>query len=153
MGKIMKKQLHLIYWLSVPILLLSFCSSEAQTIKRTSYKNGGNFDFRWGADLEKRPATKAKFLGFLRTQLSEKKLGRAEAIFSYTIEGDPLYSTFYVVPDKNGRWIIVEKWKSIYYYVSFLPERKKRKPRIWRGTTVYKSVEALEAALKRIVSY
>ncbi len=138
----MKKRFHFIAFLTTLVLLSSFQEYRAQT-----YNNGGNFDFNWGvSDSKQREAMKTGLISFLRNGWTNKSRSIVKASF-YSLEGDPFYSTFYIEPDKSGRWLIIEKWERICCAL-YSQMKPKRKPIKTKGKTVYKKVEMLESVLR-----
>lgn len=143
----MKKRISFIAFLTILVLLSSFRADRAQ-----AYDKGGVFDFKWGvSDYRQRAALKTGLISFLRNAWTDQRRSMVKANF-YSLEGDPFYSTFYIEPDKSGRWLIIEKWERICcaLYPQMKPKRKIIKT---RGQTVYKKIELLETVLRERIPF
>jgi hypothetical protein len=145
--KLMKKKYLYFAFLTLLVSLLSF-----QTYRAQSYNNGGVFDFNWGvSDYKKREAMKTGLINFLRSGWDNRKLSKVRVNF-YSLEGDPFYATFYIEPDKRGRWVIVEKWERIC--CALYSQMKKPKKTIkTSGTKVYNRIELLESRLREAIPF
>ena len=147
----MKKAIKSAFVLAVLFLIAGSQPLRAQIAqKRQSrlYSNGGQFDFNWGTSLRERERMSTKIIDFLSANLSRKKLARLVMYSPFTLHGDVIESAFYVEPDRTGRWLITEEWRSSCC-VMYALEKKQRKPITKSGKKIHESIDVVKTVVMK----
>lgn len=121
-------------------------SNELLTNKLTPdlslYDQGKTYDFSWGKPKTLR-AEREEFRDYLWQQWSKQRRTKVTTTF-YTIEGDPTTHTYYIEPDKNGRWhIFVESESDCCWFYAMQKPEKKREHR--KFNAIYTDLERVQA--------
>jgi hypothetical protein len=116
-------------------------AQEAAKRDLARYLRGGSFDLSYGLGTEELTALRAKARGCLWESWKQKRLAQCVITFHAFPEGDPTISNFYVEPDRNGRWRIVEEYQHICCWFSAMEGKESQTT---SGEVAYSSVERVE---------